>query len=74
MTPYSGMLEKARNDVRGATSPLRLLNIDGSWIVEFYESGALTPLTTSTRTSSCRRRSSTAATPLVERRQALAHP
>lgn len=45
VTPYTGMLEKARNDVRGGTSPHQLLNIDGSWIVEFYESGALVPLT-----------------------------
>ena len=44
VTPYNGMLEKARNDVRGGTSPHQLLNIDGSWVVEFYESGALTPL------------------------------
>lgn len=45
VTPYAGMLEKARNAVRGANSTHQLLNIDGAWLVEFYESEALTPLT-----------------------------
>ncbi|QRM56163.1 extracellular solute-binding protein [Sinorhizobium sp. BG8] len=44
VTPYSGMLEKARNAVRGAESTHQLLNIDGGWTVEFYEAGTLTPL------------------------------
>ncbi|ATN36578.1 hypothetical protein ACO34A_22580 (plasmid) [Rhizobium sp. ACO-34A] len=44
VTPYAGMLEKARNDVRGTQSTHQLLNIDGGWTVEFYEGGTLTPL------------------------------
>ncbi|MFT4013842.1 MAG: extracellular solute-binding protein [Paracoccus sp. (in: a-proteobacteria)] len=44
VTPYSGMLEKARNAVRGAESTHQLLNIDAAWLVEFYESDTLTPL------------------------------
>lgn len=43
-TPYDGVLEKARNAVRGGESPYDLLNIDNSWIVEFYTGGFLTPL------------------------------
>ncbi|MCE6076467.1 extracellular solute-binding protein [Agrobacterium vitis] len=44
VTPYSGMLEKARNAVRGTESTHQLLNIDGGWTVEFFEGGSLTPL------------------------------
>lgn len=44
VTPYAGMLEKARNAVRGTESTHHLLTIDGGWTVEFYEAGALTPL------------------------------
>lgn len=44
VTPYNGVLEKARNAVRGATSPYDLLNIDGFWTIEFYEGGFLRPL------------------------------
>lgn len=45
VTPFGGMLEKARNAVRGATSPYDILNLDTQWTIEFYEGGTLTPLT-----------------------------
>ncbi|WP_164871817.1 ABC transporter substrate-binding protein [Solirhodobacter olei] len=45
VTPFPGMLEKARNAVRaGGTSPLDLLNIDSQNVVEFYAGGFLEPL------------------------------
>jgi multiple sugar transport system substrate-binding protein len=43
-TPYGGMLEKARNAVRGDKSPYDLVNLDTQWTIEFYEGGFLTPL------------------------------
>jgi len=43
-TPYGGMLEKARNAVRGARSTYDLINLDTQWTNEFYEGGFLTPL------------------------------
>jgi len=43
-TPYGGMLEKARNAVRGARSTYDLINLDTQWTIEFYEGGFLTPL------------------------------
>ena len=45
VTPYGGMLEKARNAVRGARSPYDLINLDTQWTIEFYEGGFLSPLT-----------------------------
>ncbi|MEM7023938.1 MAG: extracellular solute-binding protein, partial [Pseudomonadota bacterium] len=44
-TPYPGVLEKARNAVRGEESPYDLVNLDNGWVVEFYSGGFLTPLT-----------------------------
>lgn len=44
VTPYGGMLEKARNAVRGARSPYDLINLDTQWTIEFYEGGFLSPL------------------------------
>jgi multiple sugar transport system substrate-binding protein len=44
VTPYGGMLEKARNAVRAATSPYDILNLDALWTIEFYEGGFLKPL------------------------------
>jgi multiple sugar transport system substrate-binding protein len=44
VTPYNGMLEKARNAVRGAQSPYDLVNLDTQWTIEFYEGSFLTPL------------------------------
>lgn len=44
-TPYPGVLEKARNAVRGDESPYDLVNLDSPWVVEFYSGGFLTPLT-----------------------------
>ena len=43
-TPYPGVLEKARNAVRGGESPYDLVNLDNGWVVEFYDGGFLTPL------------------------------
>lgn len=43
--PYDGVLEKARNAVRGDESPYDLVNLDGPWVVEFYSGGFVTPLT-----------------------------
>ncbi|MBV1708079.1 MAG: extracellular solute-binding protein [Hyphomicrobiales bacterium] len=46
VTPFPGMLEKVRNAVRsGGTSPLDLVNINSSNVVEFYAGGFLEPLT-----------------------------
>ncbi|MCO5734168.1 extracellular solute-binding protein [Rhizobium sp. SSA_523] len=45
VTPFNGMLEKARSAVRsGGTSPLDLININSISTVEFYEGGFLQPL------------------------------
>lgn len=43
-TPFPGMLEKARNAVRGDDSPYDLVNLTAPWVVEFYTGGFLTPL------------------------------
>jgi multiple sugar transport system substrate-binding protein len=45
VTPFGGILEKARNAVRGGESPYDILNLDTQWTIEFYEGGFLTPLT-----------------------------
>jgi multiple sugar transport system substrate-binding protein len=46
VTPFDGMLEKARSAVRSSgTSPLDLININSISTVEFYEGGFLQPLT-----------------------------
>lgn len=44
VTPYGGMLEKARNAVRAGNSPYDILNLDALWTIEFYEGGFLRPL------------------------------
>lgn len=45
VTPFDGMLEKARSAVRAkGDSPLDLINISSDAIVEFYEGGFLAPL------------------------------
>lgn len=44
VTPYGGMLEKARNSVRGSESPHDILNIDSGWTIEFYTADYLRPL------------------------------
>lgn len=43
-TPYTGVLEKARNAIRSAESPYDVLNLDQSWNIEFYEQDVLRPL------------------------------
>ncbi len=45
VTPFGGMLEKARNAVRARQSPYDILNLDTQWTIEFYEGGFLTPFT-----------------------------
>ena len=45
VTPFGGMLEKARNAVRGQESPYDILNLDTQWTIEFYEGVFLSPLT-----------------------------
>jgi multiple sugar transport system substrate-binding protein len=44
VTPYDGMLAKARAAVRGPSSPYDILNLDTAWTVEFYSGGFLQPL------------------------------
>lgn len=44
VTPYGGMLEKARNAVRSGESPYDIVNLDTQWTIEFYAGGFLTPL------------------------------
>jgi multiple sugar transport system substrate-binding protein len=44
VTPYTGMLQKARDAVRGTESPYDLVNLDSLWTIEFYEGGFLRPL------------------------------
>jgi multiple sugar transport system substrate-binding protein len=45
VTPFNGMLEKARNSVRAGTSPHDILNLNTPWTIEFYEGGFLQPFT-----------------------------
>lgn len=44
VTPFTGMLEKARNDVRGTRSPDDVVNLNAGTTVEFYKGGFVTPL------------------------------
>jgi multiple sugar transport system substrate-binding protein len=45
VTPFPGMLSKARTAVRSAgTSPYDLININSPWTIEFYQGGFLEPL------------------------------
>lgn len=44
VTPFPGMLEKARSAVRSGTSPLDLININATNVTEFYQGGFLEPL------------------------------
>ena len=44
VVPFGGVLEKARNAVRGARSPYDLMMLDTQWTIEFYEGGFLAPL------------------------------
>jgi len=43
VTPYGGVLERARNAVRSPESPYDIVNLDGQWTIEFYEGDFLTP-------------------------------
>lgn len=42
--PYGGVLDKARNDLRGGTGTYDVVLLDNTWIVEMYEGGFLSPL------------------------------
>jgi multiple sugar transport system substrate-binding protein len=44
VNPWSGVLEKARNAVRGGESPYDIVNLDAFVVVEFYAGGFLAPL------------------------------
>ena len=44
VTPFGGILEKARNAVRSGQSPYDLMMLDTQWTIEFYEGGFLAPL------------------------------
>jgi len=44
VSPYAGMLEKARNSVRGKESPFDIVNLDTQNTVEFYSGGFLMPI------------------------------
>jgi multiple sugar transport system substrate-binding protein len=44
VVPFGGLLEKARNAVRGGQSPYDLMMLDTQWTIEFYEGGFVTPL------------------------------
>lgn len=44
ITPYNGVLEKARSAMRDTESPFDIINLDTQWTIEFYEGGFLTPL------------------------------
>jgi len=44
VTPYPGMLQKARDSVRGKESPHDLVNLDSGWTIEFFEGGFIKPL------------------------------
>jgi multiple sugar transport system substrate-binding protein len=44
VTPFGGMLEKARNAVRSGQSPYGLVMLDTQWTIEFYDGGFVAPL------------------------------
>lgn len=44
VTPFNGMLEKARSAVRSGTSPLDLINVNATNSTEFYQAGYIEPL------------------------------
>jgi multiple sugar transport system substrate-binding protein len=44
VAPFGGMLEKARNDVRGTESADDVIALNTDWTVEMYEGGFLKPL------------------------------
>lgn len=43
--PLGGLLEKARNAVRGPSGNYDIVNLSNAWVVEFYAGNYLTPLT-----------------------------
>ncbi|WQO83899.1 extracellular solute-binding protein (plasmid) [Sinorhizobium meliloti] len=43
--PLGGLLEKARNAVRGPAGNYDIVNLSNAWVVEFYAGNYLTPLT-----------------------------
>jgi len=45
VNPFGGVLDKARNDVRGGGGTYDVVLLDTQWTIEMYEGGFLTPLT-----------------------------
>ena len=43
MNPFGGVLEKARNDVRGGGGVYDVVLLDTQWTIEMYEGGFLVP-------------------------------
>lgn len=43
VNPFGGVLDKARNDVRGGGGTYHVLLLDSQWTIEMYEGGFLTP-------------------------------
>ncbi len=44
VNPFGGVLDKARNDVRGGGGTYDVVLLDTQWTIEMYEGGFLTPL------------------------------
>ncbi len=44
--PFGGLLEKARNSVRGSQAAYDIVSLNAIWLTEFYSGGFLAPLTT----------------------------
>lgn len=44
VNPYGGVLDKARNDLRGGTGTYDAVLLDTQWTIEMYEGGFLSPL------------------------------
>ena len=56
--PFGGLLEKARNSVRGSQAAYDIVSLNAIWLTEFYSGGFLAPLTDcSIRLQIARRRS-----------------
>ena len=45
VNPFGGVLDKARNDVRGGGGSYDVVLLDTQWTIEMYEGGFLVPLT-----------------------------
>src|SRR5262245_39468446 len=45
VSPFGGVLDKARNDLRGGGGTYDVVFLDTQWTIEMYEGGFLTPFT-----------------------------